>query len=222
MRVSLIGPGNVNFHFHELLKISQEDMNKNIYGISETLAKSKSEIVILPDKGIAFEIAKKYKELGGKKVVGAVPKADVDFGTGQLRPYIETRIEGRRLIDEIINSGTWYEHDSTLALFGDCILLLGKSLGSMGELNMGFYIYKLLSKKTESPPKANRLQSQIRAGRKIPFTLIVYLPFAKDRLDYETECYIKKAGGRIAYAKSAEDFQKILGVLEKEYFLKKR
>jgi len=222
MRVSLIGPGDMKFHFNELLKISQEDMNKHIYELSEALAKSKCELVILPDKGIAFDVAKKYKELGGKGVIGTAPLSDGELGASHLRPFMEARIEGRKLIDEIIDTRSWYKQDATQALFGDCVLLLGKSLGSMGELNLGFYIYKLFSKKTESSKKIDEILSHAWAGKKIPFTLIVYLPFVKEKLDYETENYIKKSGGRIAYAKNIEEFQNILGVLAKEYCSKKR
>jgi hypothetical protein len=197
-------------------------MNKNIYGLAESLVKGRFDRVILLDRGISFEVAKKYKELGGKKVIGAVPLSDHEFGITHLRPYREAKIEGRMLIDEVIDSGSWYKQDATHALFGDCVLLLGKSLGSIGEMNLGFYIYSLLSKKNGFLEKANTHPNQIMAGRKIPFSLIVYLPFTKDQLDYEMEHYIKKVGGIIAYAKNIEEFQNILRVLAKEYNSKKR
>jgi hypothetical protein len=215
LRISLIGPGDINYHFGELFKMPQEEINKNIFEISEALAQNKVDIVIVPDKGICFEIAKKYREFGGKKVIGSVPVSDTDFGIKHLAPYIETKIEGKRLIDEIIDAKTWYQQDATHCLYGDCVLLLGKSLGSIGELSLGFYISKIIAKK-------ENLSKNIRAGKVIPFTVIIYNPFVKSPLSFEMEAYIKKAGGRYIYINNASELKELLAKLTKEYNFKKR
>jgi hypothetical protein len=215
LRIALIGPGDINFHFIELLKLPQEELNKNIFEISEALKQNKAEIVIVPDKGICFEIAKKYREFGGKKVIGSVPVSDTYFGIKHLLPCMETKIEGKKLIDEIIDTKTWYQQDATHCLYGDCVLLLGKSLGSIGELSLGFYISKILAKK-------ENLAKKIRAGRVIPFTAIIYNPFVKGQSSFEMEAYIKKSGGRCFYVNNAGELKELLTKLTKEYNFKKR
>jgi len=80
MRVSLIGPGNIDFHYKELLKISDEDLKKHLDEIGKALVSSCVEIELLPDKGVSMEIAKLYKDKGGEKVVASVPEDDKTFG----------------------------------------------------------------------------------------------------------------------------------------------
>jgi hypothetical protein len=57
MRIVLSGPGNIEYHFNELLQISKEDLDEHILNITRVLLND--ELVLLPDKGISLEIAKK-------------------------------------------------------------------------------------------------------------------------------------------------------------------
>src|SRR3989338_5074856 len=131
MRISLIGPGDIDYHFHQMLGISQNDLDESIKVIGKELAESGAEIVLLPDRGICFEIAKAYKEAGGEKVIGTIPLDDVDFGIKHLQKYSDTLVNGKKLFDQFINTGTWYKQDLTCSLYGDKILFLGATLGSM-------------------------------------------------------------------------------------------
>ena len=87
-RISLIGAGNIKFHYNEMLGIKQEEFSKQITEIAKVLAESINEIVLLPDNGAPFEVAKRYKEFEGKQVIGTVPYSDTDFGIKHLQPYI--------------------------------------------------------------------------------------------------------------------------------------
>lgn len=202
MRVCLIGPGDINYHFNELLKIPREELTKHTLNITKALLKQ--EIVLLPDKGLPFEIAKRYKEMKGKKIIGTVPKQDKDFGVSHLKSYFDSG-----LFDEIIDTGDWYKQDLTNCLFGDVVLMLGNTIGSIGELSYGFYLYKLLGK------NATKLHKDIKAGQTIPFIVLIYKPFVKGKLNIEIEEYIKKANGQIFYIKNVKELKEKLLELDK-------
>jgi len=133
--------------------------------------------------------------------------------------YMDAEVDGERVFDDFIDAGNWYKLDVSKAATGDDVLLLGKSLGSVGEFALGFYIYKLLAKK-KPLVKVERddIGTHIRAGKIIPFTAIIYLPFVKERLDYEIEAYIKKVGGKIIYVRDPDELRKALDLLKNEYY----
>ena len=90
-----------------------------------------------------FELAKKFKEFGGKKVIATIPLNDSDFGIKHLQEYIDFEVNGKKLIDETINTQTWYKENLTHCIYGDVILMLGNSLGTMGELSfVGYFPLK--------------------------------------------------------------------------------
>lgn len=210
-RICLIGAGDIKYHYFELLKIPEEKFNKQLQEIAKVLAECNTELVLLPDKGICIELAKLYKHNNGKKVYGTIPASDKDFGIKHLEPYINAEIDGKKVIDEKIDTQTWYKQDLTLCTFGDAILMLGNSLGALGELVYGYYLYKLfIGAKKEVEVMKKKIHPEIRAGEKIPFTVMVYKPFIKDKLNYEIEAYIKKIGGSIYYLNNPEELKKVL------------
>lgn len=216
LRVCLIGAGDVDFHFSKLLKLKKNDFELNIKGVAKALADSGSEIVLLPDRGVSFEVAKRYKVLGGKKVLGTVPKSDSDFGIKHLQEFVGAEINGKKIIDEEIDTGTWYKQDLMHCLFGDIVLVLGVSLGSLGELSYGYYLYKLfLGKKPNVSVLKEKIHPKIIAGSKVPFTAIVYEPFVKKKLPFEIEAYIKYFGGKVFYAESTNDIKEIIEELDR-------
>lgn len=68
MRVSLIGPGDIEFHYQQLLKIPKEKLNKELEQIAKSLVDANTEIELLPDRGVSIEIAKLYRQKGGEKL----------------------------------------------------------------------------------------------------------------------------------------------------------
>lgn len=72
MRISLIGAGDFEYHYHNLLGLEKDYFDNEVKQIAKTLVESDFELVLLPDRGICFEIAKLYKKFGGKKVLGTV------------------------------------------------------------------------------------------------------------------------------------------------------
>jgi len=90
LRISLVGPGDIDYHFRKLLKTSQLQFAKETEHIARVLVESGAEIVLLPDRGVSFDIAKTYKECCGKKAIATVPLSDSDFGIQHLQPYLKT------------------------------------------------------------------------------------------------------------------------------------
>jgi len=210
-RISLIGAGDIRFHYFEMLGMMEYNFHRHVEGIAKALQESGSEIVLLPDRGVSLEVAIKYREFRGKKVYGTVPISDKDFGIGHLKQYIDTEVLGNRLFDEIIDTGSWYRQDLTHCIYGDVVLMLGNSLGSLGELAYGYYLYKLFSGgKPELKVDIGSISENARAGKFVPFSTIIYGPFMKGKLNYETEKYIEKLNGNIIYANSAEDLKQAL------------
>ncbi len=208
--VVLIGPGDVAYYYEELLGMDRETLTEEIERIAEVLVKAHVELVLLPDKGICFEVAKAYKGRGGTRVIGTVPFQDKTFSIEHLKPYMNAtvKVDGqeRKIFDEFIDTGTWYEQDLIMALFGDAILYLGTSLGSMRELTAAYYLYKLIGgKKKGVDIEGKKIHPAIRAGE--DFTTIIYEPFVKERLSSEISAYIKEVGGRIVYVKDKDNLR---------------
>lgn len=210
LRVSLIGPGDIKFHFQELLNISEEDLKNQTEEIGKILSETKNQLIIFPDKGLPFEIAKKYKLLGGTKVCGAVPLSDKDFGIEHLKPFLNKEIDGKKIVDEIIDTENWYKQDIISCLLGDVVLVLGLTLGSLLELCGSLYLYKIFAQgKPNLQAMKEKIHPQIRAGEKIAPSVIIYKPFLKEKLNYEIEEYIKKLGN-LYYVNNPRELKTIL------------
>ncbi len=207
LRASLIGPGDIDFHFTEILKIPREKFEKELKQIAEAL--KETEIGFLPDKGICLEIAKQYKKQNGKKVVGYAPISDERYGTGHLEKYMKTEIEGEKLFLKFIDTKDWRDQYRMIGLLGDFVLYLGTSPGTETELNYATYLYKLQQGFKEGI-KAKGLHPEIRANKNIPFTYLFYKPFMSQKLPKETEAYLDKYGIKFQYVNSPEELGNIL------------
>jgi hypothetical protein len=210
IRLSLIGPGDIDFHFFKLLGLKEREFQSELEKIAQSLVDSGVELELLPDRGISIELAKLYKQKGGKKVIGAVPKSDKTFGIEHLKEYVETKVDGKPLFDEIINSGDWFKHDLIKGLLGNAILYLGASPGTDGERHYAIYLYKLISRFKEGVEiSEKRIHTEIRAGKN--FSIFVYTPFLiNKKLPPEDEAYAKKFGINLVYINNPEELKKEL------------
>lgn len=96
----------------------------------------------------------------------------------------------------------------TCCLYGDAILVLGLSTGSLGELAYAFYLYKLFKGKKDGVTVSGKaIHSEIRAGREIPYIVFVYRPFIKAKLPYELEKYIEKFEGKVKYVENVKELR---------------
>jgi hypothetical protein len=207
MRISLIGPGDTEFHYQELLKISRDELESELERIAKALADSGSEIELLPDNGVSLMIAREYKKSKGKRIIGAYPKSDNTFGVKHLEIYTQEKIDGEQLFDEFVDTENWFKHDLIKGLLGNAILYLGSSPGTNGELNYAVYLYKLMTGNKKGVEVAGKfIHHEIRAGK--DFTIFVYSPFLTNgTLKKEDEEYISKFGIRLVYVKNPEQLR---------------
>jgi len=216
IRIDLIGPGDIDFHFRKLLGMSEKKLEEEIDKIAALLNPGEVELSLLPDDGICLEVAKRFKARGGR-VIGLVPQDDKVFGIAHLRQYIDAKVENKPLFDELINTGDWFRQDLTKCLFGDVVLCLGLSPGTDGERAYGVYLYKIATgfKQGVKTP-VTKIHPQARAGIKIPYTIILYTPFMIQKtVSPEEEAYTKKFGINLDYAHSASDLEKKLSILSR-------
>lgn len=208
IRICLIGPGNIDFHYHKLLGIKKEKLEQEISKLAESLYSSNVELSLLPDDGISIEIAKSFKQLGGK-VIGLAPLSDKEVGVNFLKKYMEEEIQGHKLFDEIIDTGDWPKHDMRMGLFGDAILYLGRSPGTEGERNYAVYMYKIIKGMKHGVSQGiETLHKEARAGKTIPYSIFVYCPFFKSgKLEYEDEEYMKRFGINLIYIKNSRGLE---------------
>lgn len=215
MRVSLIGPGDIDFHFYKLLQIPQEKFQNEVKGIAKALMDAEVQIELLPDKGISLEVARRYKELGGKSVIGSAPLSDKAIGTKHLTNYIEEKINNQNLFDEIIDSGDWYKHDMIKGLMGNVLLYLGSSPGTDGERHYAVYLYKLIKKfKKGVELSAKHLHPELQANEK--YTIFIYSPFLMHKtLPKEDEAYLEEFEIPYHYINSPEELKEKLTEIQK-------
>lgn len=216
LRVSLIGPGDIDFHFYELLGFTKKKFQSELEKIAKALAESNVEIELCPDRGISLELAKEYKKQGGKKVICSVPRDDKAYGIKHLENYLKTKVNEKNLFDEEINTGDWRQQNRLKSILGDVVLYLGISIMANVEANYGVYLFKLMNKFKKGIDNAKYLHPEVRAGKNIPYTHLVYSPFLKNKkLPSEIEAYMKKYGINLVYIKSPGELKKKLIEIER-------
>ena len=132
MKVSILGCGETsNIWNHG--RISEKQARKLIADLGTFLAATGAEIIIVPARGVPYEVALAYRKAGGKKIIGLVPANDKVYGTGHIREFMH-------IIEEKINVGTWHDLNGVIASKGDFAVCLGLSCGAM--LDMSFLKYR--------------------------------------------------------------------------------
>lgn len=148
VKVVLLGPGDIS-KIWRYTEISEEEVRNIIIDFGKFLAENKFEVVLVPSRGIHYEIAKVYKEAGGPKVIGVVPKGDKRFGIRHIEEHLPiadeviTRIES--VSDKEIN---WYDLNGEIASMGDVAVCFGISSGALIDMAMLYYHYKYLGSTT--------------------------------------------------------------------------
>lgn len=103
---------------------------------AKVLARHISQINIIPDEGVPLDIARAYKDSGGKSVVGYIPKG----GIRKLEKYFQ-------YCDKIEEFDTgWSGLNTCLSLKGDIITVFGLSPGTLVEIAYTKYHKKYLDR----------------------------------------------------------------------------
>jgi len=141
MKIVVLGTGDMT-KIPRFTDVSAEDLNNIISELGEVIAKKGHELIIIPDEGVPIEVAKAYKENGGKKVIGFVPVNDKTFGVDYIQEFLP-------ILDEKIEVNDWYDASGEIAASGDICIVLGVSPGIMAEIGYLKYHYKKLGCKTK-------------------------------------------------------------------------
>lgn len=131
MIVSIIGSSNLG-RMARILNKSKDEIKDLISETAKVIADSGYDILIVPDSAQAF-FAKKYREFGGKRVIGAIPKKDKVWGYSWLE---------EDLCDEVWDAGTWLEQPYFIVSNCDLVVMMGLAPGVVGELSFFKYDWK--------------------------------------------------------------------------------
>ena len=125
MKIGIIGPSEID-KFCKATNLSKEYYLNQISPIGNLLAKTKHEIVIVPDKrSISYHIANIYKENCGDKIIGIIPMDDHEFGIENI---------DENIVDEIINCVTWRNQAPSFVQNCDILLSFGFGCGTVTEI----------------------------------------------------------------------------------------
>jgi len=144
MRVTILGVGDVDDILNNT-KLTREELNSLIDEVAEFLAEKKYEIIIQPTKGIPYKIAVKYKQKGGKRVIGAVAPNCPYYG----KFYDTITQDYRPLCDGVIEFNSWYDVDGSIGTLGEATIVLGFSTGVLKDICEMKYNIKYLGKSTK-------------------------------------------------------------------------
>ena len=165
MKISILGAGDIT-NVSKYTEVSELELQDLIEKIGKLIAEKNHELIIIPNKGIPLEIAKIYKQKGGK-VFGVIPTQDKDYGNEHIKDFID-------IINEKISVDSWYDADGKIAAFGDLCLVIGLSAGTMRALTALKFHYKYKNSKTKLIIFKNTISSKIQKeiAEEIPITYI--------------------------------------------------
>ncbi|MFC1728370.1 hypothetical protein ACFLZ7_02815 [Nanoarchaeota archaeon] len=140
MRIGILGPTDYE-SISEVIGVSQEEVDRILDETAKYVAEIGAEIVVVPDGGTSSRFAKAYKEHGGKKVIGIIPRKDPEYGIKHLEPYIS-------LLGEEIDVPDWNYVAPRIVNESDEMIVLGLAPGVFIELgyskfNIQFKLTKL-------------------------------------------------------------------------------
>jgi hypothetical protein len=153
MKVSVLGSGDI-LKICKYGKMKKRDINNLLEGIGKILAKYRVEIVIIPDRGVPYIVAKFYKKYGGTKVIGLIPPGKDKFGIEHIKPQLH-------IVDEKIKVPSWYHADGEVAASGDIALCVGFSPGVMRDIAALKFHRKFLGNKTKLVIFNNTISSRL-------------------------------------------------------------
>jgi hypothetical protein len=144
MRVTILGVGDVEDILNNT-KMTREKLNDLLDELAQFLADKKCEIIIQPTRGIPYQLAVKYKEKGGKRVIGAVAPNCPYYGK-----FFDTITQDYRpLCDGVIEFASWYDIDGCIGTLGEATIVIGFSTRVLTEICEMKYNLKYLGKNTK-------------------------------------------------------------------------
>ena len=125
MKIGIIGP-------NKLFRGNLEERKSLLNRTAKTLADSKQEIILTPDKDSLLEyFGISYKKHGGKNILLIIPTEEPDH-----KSYLNTEL------GEIISCKDWYRQANEFNRQSDIFVCLGYSWGTMKEIACANYFNK--------------------------------------------------------------------------------
>lgn len=152
MKVAVIGPSDAS-KLTRLIGLEESKIEKRLEEVAKILVPH--SLLVIPDKGIPIEVAKFYKKLGGKEVIGYVPRLDKDYGIEHLKPFLH-------LLDKEIEVNDWHNAVPKMIHESDYVICLGLAPGVLIELGYVKYNLKWKKKKVK---KVYVFKDMISAGQ---------------------------------------------------------
>ena len=217
IRVVVIGPGNAKVYYEKIVGKPDKDYNLLIEEAARVLADENVEIAVLPDRGTYLDLAIKYKEANGRKVIGLVPFDDKIWGIKHLKPQMELTVNGKPLFDEFINTGDWFKEDETEGLYGHGILILGHSPGAIRELSSAVYLYYLIAGiKKEARIQPEQISKDLVVGPDTQYFIINYLPLSRMPIYEPLKRYAELYGIKVFEVNGPQELRKVLENLQRK------
>lgn len=180
LKVGIIGPTNIQ----KLSKLTKKPVDFYIQKakkIGEILAEIGSEVWVNSDKGMAVNVARAYKNKGGRKLVVLYPDKGEPWPNKHTKPY-------KKYADKLRKEPNWFWTNYNVVSLPDICICVGLSAGTFSELAYIKWNYKL---------KRGKLKK-----------LIAIKELLRDeKLPPEIEVDIKKI---LTYLKKVEELKKFL------------
>ena len=122
----------------------------------------------MPAKGVAYEIAKVYKENNGKKIIGLIPKDDKRYGIKHIKDYFS-------IVDEKVNIGDWYSLNGEIAGYSDYAIVIGFSCGVLSEIAISKYHFKFLDSDTKLIIFENTISARLHKEMEVDLKNLTYV-----------------------------------------------
>lgn len=133
--------------------IRQEDYDRYLTESATILVQHLQKVDIIPDMGVPLDMARRYKDLGGKEVVGYIPRA----GYESLKPNF-------KFCDKIEKiEGGWTELNTHLSLKSGLAICFGISPGTLVEIAYSKYHLRYLGKKIRILADIRSMSSRLPA-----------------------------------------------------------
>jgi hypothetical protein len=174
MRISILGAGDVS-KISRFTSMKEDGLDKLIERIAQFLAEKGADVVIIPNRGVPLEIAKKYRERGGKKVLGVIPIKDKDYGLAHIEEFLP-------LVDEKIYVDSWYDADGKIASEGEVCLVVGLSSGVLRALTALKFHQKYKGDRTKLIIFRNTISAELHkeVSEEMPITYIEFVEQLKE------------------------------------------
>jgi len=175
LKVGLIGPTNIQ----KLSKLTKKPVSfyiKKTKEIGKLLAELNCEVWINSDKGMAINIAKYYKQNGGKKLVILFPNSSQPWPNKHAYPY-------KKYADVIRKEPNWFWTNYNVTAIPDLCVCVGLSAGIFSELAYIKWNYQLKRGKLKKLIAIRELLRERKLPSEIEFDIrriLIYINEVKD------------------------------------------